>query len=671
MQSVIKIYSLCLILVLSFSAFTQTVEKDKKATKRADKKYEMGEYYKAIKLYEKIIKKKGDKVAKITRAEVAFKMAESYNIINEPKKAESQYKRAIRYGYPDPKAIIKYADVLKMNNSFDEAIMQYEEYRKLKPEDSLGGDGVRSCMLAKEWIENPSRYEIEEFKEVNSKYSDFCATFDPRKEYQDVYFTSTREGAHEKMVNDISGQYFSDLFVIKLDRKGKWSEPEPLDTIINSIYDDGTPCINQKGNEMYFTRCRREKKKDIGCQIYLTRKSGGYWDQATKVDVIPNNDNDSISVAHPSISADENTLYFVSAMKGGYGGKDLWKVDKEGGAWGKPVNLGPEINSEFDEMYPFIREDGILYFSSDRYPSMGGLDIFKAEKDSNNAWVVENMQYPINSVADDFGISFQGKAEKGAFSSSRLRRKDNVFKFEIPPLSFTIGGNVKDLENEDPLSGAVVKLVGSNGTLFSDTTNEEGKFVYKLKPNTDYIYIISKEGYLNKKGSISTDSLDRSRDFFSDIFLKPTRNPIELENILYDFGSADLRPESKMELNVLIEILNENPNIVIELASHTDMVGDDKSNLELSEKRAQSVVSYLIEKGVPAARLQPKGYGESRPKTIDKRSASRHDFLEEGNVLNESFINGLISEEEREICNQMNRRTEFQVLSSTYIPKNN
>ncbi|MBU0766126.1 MAG: OmpA family protein, partial [Bacteroidetes bacterium] len=525
------------------------------------------------------------------------------------------------------------------------------------------------CELARKWMKNPTRYEIEIFKDIKSKFSDFCPALDERKDCKDIYFTSTREGIHEKMINAISGHFFSDIFITQLDRKEKWSEPEPLDSLVNSIYDDGTPCLNKKANTLYFTRCRKEKGKNIGCQIYSAAKSGGYWGKAEKVVVLENNDNDSISVAHPSISADEKTLYFVSTMKGGYGKNDIWKVEKSGSGWGKPENLGPGVNSEYDEMYPYIREDGVLFYSSDRYPSMGGLDIFKAVQDSTGQWKSENMKYPINSIGDDFGIVFQGALEKGLFSSSRERRRDNIYKFEIPPLTFSLGGVVSDLETEGIVRGAVVKLIGSDGTMFRDTTDEEGKFKYKLKPNTDYIFVVSKEGYLNYKGTVSTDSLERSRAFDDSVFLKPTRDPIELENILYDFASAELRPESKMELNKLVEILNDNPNIIIELASHSDMVGDEQFNLELSQDRAQSVVDYLIEKGVPEVRLRPKGYGETKPKIIDKRYAAKYKFLKEGDVLDEAFINALETGELKDKVNQINRRTEFQVLTEKYIPK--
>lgn len=656
------------LLVVSSGVYAQ--KKEKNPTKNADKKFEVGEYYKAIKLYEKVLEKKKKKLSKPKKAEIAYHLAICYDNINDSRKAATQYLKAIKGNYPDPIAVLQYADMLKMNEKFNEAIAEYKNYMSLVPDDPKGEAGLKSCELAQEWMNNPTRYEVEPFKDINTKMSDFCAAFDSRKEYRDIYFTSTREGAHEKQVNNISGQLFSDIFVTQLDRKEKWSDPVPLDTLINSVYDDGTPCLNQKANTMYFTRCRKEKKKNIGCQIYVASKDGGYWGQASKVEIIKNNENDSISVAHPSLSADEKTLYFVSEMKGGYGKNDIWCVKKEGGGWGDPENLGPEVNSEFDDMYPYIREDGVLFFSSDRYPSMGGLDIFKAAKDSLGKWGVENMKYPVNSIGDDFGITFQGKTEKGLLSSSRLMRRDNIFWFEIPPLSFALKGSVKDLDTEDKIPGAVIKLIGSDGTMFRDTSNEDGYFRYKLKPATDYIYVVSKDGYLNFKGSISTDSLDRSKDFSKDIFLKPYKDPIELENILYDFGSAELRQESKLELNKLVEILNDNPNIVIELAAHTDMVGDDKSNLDLSQRRAKSVVDYLIEKGVSPERLQPKGYGESKPKTIDKRYASRFPFLKEGDILNEEFISRLMSEDDQQVANQINRRTEFQVTSSNYIPKN-
>ncbi|MBI4648822.1 MAG: tetratricopeptide repeat protein, partial [Bacteroidia bacterium] len=389
-----KYFAIIILIIFICYNSIETFSQNNKYTKRADIKYESGEYYRAIKIYERVLKKKSKKLSKEQKSEICFRIAECYNYINEPKKAASNYTKAIKQGYTLPVAYLHLAEVLKMDERFDEAIVEYQNYKSLVPGDTIGDTGIRSCQLAIEWIKNPTRYEVQPFKELNTKYSDFCPCFDSRKEYQDVYFTSTREGIHDKQISSISGQYFSDIFFTSIDKKGKWSKPEPLDSLVNSIYDDGSPCLNQKANVMYFTRCRKEKTKHIGCQIYVARKTGGYWGEASKEVIIPNNENDSISIAHPSISADEKTLYFVSNMKGGLGRNDIWKVEKKDKGWGEPVNLGPEINSEYDEMYPFIRDDGVLFFSSDRYPTMGGLDIFKAVKDTSNKWVVENMKYP-------------------------------------------------------------------------------------------------------------------------------------------------------------------------------------------------------------------------------------------------------------------------------------
>jgi peptidoglycan-associated lipoprotein len=359
-------------------------------------------------------------------------------------------------------------------------------------------------------------------------------------------------------------------------------------------------------------------------------------------------------------------------MEGSIGDYDIWKVERESASaeWGEPVNLGEEINTEGREVYPFIHPDGTLYFSSDGLLGMGGLDIFRAEEKTDGSWEVENMKYPVNSSADDFGIVFEAEKERGYFSSSRTARgDDDIFQFMLPPLRFNITGTVKDEKTDEPLSGAIVKSISSAGLTIETKTDEEGEFKFMLKPTTDYLFIASKEEYLNGKERESTKGLTQSQDFETTIYLASIDKPIELPNIFYDFADWKLRPESRVSLDNLVETLNDNPNITIELMSHTDNRGGEQSNLELSQKRAQSAVDYLISKGIDPDRLTAKGYGESVPKTLDEKTAERSRFFSAGDTLTEEFINNLDSPEKQEMAHQINRRTEFKVLRTDYVPK--
>ncbi|HKI90047.1 MAG TPA: OmpA family protein, partial [Draconibacterium sp.] len=365
---------------------------------------------------------------------------------------------------------------------------------------------------------------------------------------------------------------------------------------------------------------------------------------------------------------DESVLYFVSDMPGGLGGKDIWKAEKQGGSYGKPVNLGPDINTPGDEMFPFVRDNGELYFSSNYRIGMGGFDIFKAVQDEDGHWVVENMGSPMNSPGDDFGICFVQGENKGMFSSNRKgSRGDDIYSFMVPPKIFQVEGEVIDKETGNKMDGATVRIIGTDGTNLKMRT-KNGKFQLKLKPETDYIFAAFKDGYLRDKASATTIGLEDSKDFRFDLYLTPTDAPIKVENINYAFNSYELLPESKVALDTLVQVLQINPTITIELMSHTDYVGSDQYNFDLSQKRAQSVVDYLIEKGINPQRLVAKGYGETWPKTVTRELAQKYDFLKRGDELTEEFISKL-TPEQQEIANSINRRTEFRVLSTDFIEK--
>ncbi len=440
---------------------------------------------------------------------------------------------------------------------------------------------------------------------------------------------------------------------------------------LNTDFEDGTPCISADFTTLYITRCKKGKNQQLGCQIYRSTSDGqGGWSEP---EVEFQEFGDSITTAHPAITPDGLTLYFVSDMPGGLGEKDIWKVTREssGGAWGSPLNMGEQVNTPGNELYPYVHSDGTLYFSTDSRIGLGGLDIYKARLDEVGNWNLENMKPPINSSEDDFGITFESEVERGFFSSARKGRgNDEIFSFVLPPLEFSVTGVVKDERNDLVLPGSTVKSVGSDGITIESKTGDEGTFKFMLKPATDYVFIASQPGYLNGKERESTRGLDQSKEFEVTIYLASIEQVIELPNIFYDFAKWDLRPESMVSLDNLVETLDDNPNVTIELMSHTDSRGSPADNQELSQKRAQSVVDYLISKGIAADRLQAKGYGEAQPKLVDEKVKSQYNFLELEDVLTESFINQLDGAEAQEKAHQVNRRTEFRVLSTDYIPKN-
>ncbi|RLD64416.1 MAG: hypothetical protein DRJ01_00690 [Bacteroidetes bacterium] len=659
-----KFKILIIVLIFSFANIT-TLYSQKNYSEKADIAFSAGQFYKAIDLYKYSYAKAKDKVQK---AEIIYKTALCYRLINNSKQAEIWFKKTIRKGYPSPLATLYYADALKLNGKYDEAVEQYQKYKNFVPDDKKVDIAISSCQEAKQWIEHPTRYKVNQVYYFNSKQSDFCPAFG-KSDFKVVFFTSSREGATGNKINDVTGQYYSDIFRSRVDRKGKWSEPIPLGKGVNSEYDEGAISLNLKANTLYYTSFRESKEGKLSCQIYFSKKQGIDWTKGEIIPIAP----DSVTVGHPAISADELTLYFVSDMKGGKGGKDIWKItrsDKSKG-WGTPENLGTEINTSGDEMFPYIHKDGTLYFSSNGHPGMGGLDIFEAVPTHDGKWKIENLKCPINSSYDDFGIVFEGDIERGYFSTNRPGGKgsDDIYQFYLPPIEFKIEGVVRNEKTEDIIAGADINLIGSDGTNEMKKSEADGSFNFNLNPNTDYRVITKKGGFLNGKGKETTKGLTENKTFKLDIFMSPDDSRIVLPNILYDLGKWDLRPESLVSLEKLVEILNDNPNITIEIGSHTDFRGGADYNLELSAKRAKSVVDFLITYGIDQERLTSKGYGESMPKTIDKKEARMYSFLEEGDVLNESFINNLPNSEQKEICHQINRRTDFGVTGRDYIPK--
>jgi len=629
---------------------------------KGNEAYDAGEYNRAIILYKDAYTNMSDKERK---KEVLFRIANCYRLMNDSKKAEMWFKKVIKKDYPNPVVYLYMAEALKMNAEYDEAIEYFNNYKELVPDDKKADDGIKSCEMAKQWLENPLGYQVQEMKFFNSKQSDFSPAF-ASEDYTKVFFTSLREEATGNSKHGATGFSFADIFSSTMDRKGKWSTPVPIGENINTEFEDGVCSFNSDYSTMYFTRCEVDKKNKMGCKIFYANKKDDDWGKPELIEIT----DDSLVAAHPALSPDELSLYFTSDMPGGFGGKDIWMLKRESksGKFGEPVNMGGEINTEGDELFPYMHNDGTFYFASTGHMGMGGLDIFKAKLNENKLWEVENMRYPINSPSDDFAIVYESDKERGFFSSNRDGRNgaDDIFSFYLPPLKFSISGVIKDAKTDEEIPEAIVKLIGSDGTTLTNEALDDGTFKFMLRENTDYIFIFSKKGYLNGKAKETTKGLGESKDFYTVIHISAIDKPIVVPNIFYDFGKYELRPESMVALDNLVEILRDNPTVTIELGSHTDSRGSHEFNLDLSQKRAQSVVDYLIQKGIQPDRLTAKGYAATQPIIIDKRTADTKDFLNEGDVLTPEFINSLPTEDQQEATHYFNRRTEFKVLRTDY-----
>ncbi len=630
--------------------------------KKADKHFEIGEYYAAGDLYKKVYY--GVKYnEKDLRSKIAFRQGECYRLTNQ-KRAEQAYVNAIKNNYPDSIVHLRYAQVLEQNGKYADAARNYSIYLKKDSSNQIAKSGLITANQIAEWNKAPGRYKVSKPKEFNViRTSSFSPAFMGTNS-DALIFTSTGK-FNKKTVQKksaITGQPVDKMFMTRKNAAGKWEVPDTVSGEVNTLNDEGVCSLTSDGKVLYYTRSPYVADGDKGTEILSSQRAGGTWSTPQKIKIF--NDT-TISVAHPAISPDGTTLYFVSDAPNGYGGKDIWKGTVENGECKYIENLGPQINTSGDEMFPTVREDGTLYFSSNGHPGYGGLDIFKATyKDS--VWTVENMKAPINSNADDFGMTFGGKSEKGYFSSNRndLKGYDNIWSFELPELAYVIEGKVVD-EKGNPLPDAIIRMVTSTGVNARVQVKKDGTYRLKIDKDEDCVMLASSRGYLNQNNKLSTMGLKDSKTFNVDFQLSAISKPIQLENIFYEFGKWDLTPASENGLQALVKILKDNPNITIELSAHTDFVGTNASNKILSEKRAQSVVNYLIAAGIAADRLTSVGYGEEKPVVVDAQLAAKFPFLKENDVLDENFVTKL-PQNQQEIVNQINRRTEFRVLKTTY-----
>ena len=632
----------------------------------ADAQFQRGEYYDASVTYKKVYNKLRKKEERPQRGEVAFKMGRCYRLLNMSARASAAFQNALRYEYPDSTTHFMLAQALHADGKYTAALRSYDKYLEFCPDDSLAINCAEGCRTAQEIRARGSRYVVKQAKLFNSRRADFCPMY-LGADCDQIYYTSTTEKATGDKKSEITGMKNADVFFSKKNEKGEWERPEPVEGELNTEFDEGIVAFSPDAQTMYLTKARRELNAPTSVEIYTSTRADAKWRAPVKFEITA----DTLSTfGHPAVSPDGEYLYFVSDMPGGYGGKDIWRISlKE--RQGSLVNLGPDINTEGNDDFPYVRSDGSLYFSSDGHPGMGGLDIFRATAVGDPAdlrWKVENMGFPINSAGDDFGITF-GKGEDGFFSSNRgdARGYDHIYSFEYDPVRITIEGLVMD-KDEEPVKNAIIRIVGNDGSNQKEVARDDGSFSFALQRGVKYVMLAGAKGYLNQKQEFASDSTMEDANYWVEFILPSISKPSVVENIFYDYDKADLRPESKTALNELIAVLHDNPNVTIEMASHTDRWGSDAYNINLSERRAKSVVDYLVENGISRDRLQPHGYGKSRPKTVTKRIARLYPQFKEGDILTEEFIKTL-SEEDQQAADQINRRTEFSVLSLTYNMK--
>lgn len=646
--------------LLAFALFPVSCDQAKLSDARS--LYLRGAYHEASEAYRKLYRHtpRGEEAL---RGVIAFEMAENYRALNQSARAEVAYGNAIRFDYPDTMMHLSYARMLHRQGKYREAGEAYRNFLHLQPDHPLAMNGLEGIATAQQ--EQPSRYVVRRMDLFNSARSEFSPVLARRDNM--LYFTSSRDEALGEMKSPVTGMKYNDLFVSEKDVNGLWKRPKPLPDEINTDFDEGTPSITADEEWMYYTSSGADWEDPALPAIYYSKRVNGAWSAGRPLQ-IGKGDTPSL-FAHPAISPSGRYLYFVSDMPGGMGGNDIWRVEMMSGhKVGIPENPGPRINSAGNEMFPYVRNDSTLYFSSDGLPGRGGLDLFVAvNRQQANDWQVSSLPIPLNSPADDFGITFMRDAQQGFFSSNRddARGYDHIFSFVYPEPTILVAGFAVDQDDEF-IMGAAVRVAGSDGSQQQFVTNGKGEYQFKATGGIDYLLMATADGFLNQKKTLRTTAEEKDTTYYVDFEMIPYDKPVVLEHIFYDFDRAVLRPESKKELDKLITILHEHPEISIELTAHTDRQGDEAYNLELSSKRAQAAAGYLMESGIEENRVTAVGRGKTEPKRVSKSIAAQFPFLQEGDVLTDDFIK-LLATTQQAIADQINRRTEFRVVEPTFF----
>ncbi len=632
-----------------------------KNLKKGEKFLALGEYYDAAgefkQAYAKTPAKERDK-----RGQIASRMAYAYARINSSQRSIAAFRNQIRYKQDSIGTHLAFARQLLRNGDYKEAAKEFQLVLDSMPDNVLARNGLQSARMAPQWKKEGSRYTVKRMDVFNSRRADYSPVLFG-DQYDQLYFTSTRNESSGDELSGITGAKAGDIFVSQKDDKGKWSKPEAVAGGLNTDYDEGACCFSPDQREMYLTQCVTDPSYPRYASIVTSSRSDAAWGKTQKVEL----SRDTLSsYAHPAISSDGQWLYFVSDMPGGKGGLDIWRVRLTSAGLGGVENVGEPINTPGNEEFPTFRPNGDLYFSSDGHPGMGGLDIYIAKVGKDRKWHLEHPGYPLNSQGDDFGMTFEGALNRGFFSSNRGdgRGWDHIYSFDNPEIVQTVKGWVYEQEGYE-LPAAQVYMVGNDGTNLKLSVKGDGSFTQVIQPNVAYIMLATCKGYLNHKEELKVPVVTESKEYTLQFPLASISVPVMIDNIFYDFDKATLRPDSEKALDELVKLLNENPNVTIELSAHCDYRGNADYNKALSQRRAEAVVDYLTRKGIAKDRLTPMGYGKEKPKKIRKKLTETYTWLKEGDELTEEFIKKQ-TKEHQEICNQLNRRTEFIVLRTTY-----
>lgn len=620
-----NIYLLMLVLIFLIpdQAFSQ-----KLTTKLADKSFAEFAYIDAIELYEYAYSRD------TTDNYVVKQLAEANRNVGNTEEVERWLKKLIDRHAEQPEDLFNYSQALKSNGKYLIAEQWLKEYSDLRPEDGRVNIQVSLLEYIQFLMRDSASYEIRNLS-VNTPGSEMGPAF-----YKDQFiFSSTSIGTKSGATYKWNELPYLNLYSAKINTaSGDISAPEPFAPKLKTTYHDGPVSFDQKNDLIYFTRNSFVKGKTskssegiVNLKIFLGKLEDEDW----KLTGGFRYNSNEYSVGHPSVDKNGTILYFASDMPGGYGKSDIYFSVLSNGQWSKPFNLGPKVNTEGNEFFPFISNDGVLYFASNGHGGLGGLDIYFSVPEQGVFNSIENMGYPVNSSKDDFGMALDSTSMKGYLSSNRLGGKgnDDLYFLKIIRVPVIIRGVVKDRDTKDILPDATVTVIDENGkTILTSTTRTDGQFEFEVNKGQHYIVNVVKEFYIESEKDFATMNLRPNDEVFSEIFLEQKieeldNSPapinmeeedgkalqvIEIEYINYELDKSDISGGAAASLDKLIALLKEFPDLEIRIESHTDARGSDDYNLLLSKKRAKAAFDYAISKGIDSNRMLYQGYGETK-----------------------------------------------------------
>lgn len=613
-----KRYIVLVMLMVLLTSFNKAYSQEQLGLRgRAKQLYNQYQYFQAAALYQRLADSKKPFLEDLEL------LANCYLKLKDYELAENWFSRVVVLPKSKPENLIAYGEVLKSNLKYEEAKKVFQQYASLTGNNALVANAIAGCDSSLTWLANPTLHQLKNESLINTALAEFSVFPFQQK----VFYTAEPDTVLFKSIYGRTGNPYLRIFTADLATNKELSNPKvELSKYNNGVYHIGPIMSNKAESVLYITRTTYGKTLELSeldkvkyltnnLELYIYKNNNGTWEEQP----FAYNNVEKYSIGHAALSVDEKVLYFVSNMPGSLGGTDIWYCNLQAdGTWGKPQNAGPNVNTAENEMFPYISAAGNLYFSSNGWPGMGGLDIFTAKGSQQNWSKAVNLKYPLNSSGDDFSYILTNNGD-GYLSSNRKggKGKDDIyaFSYEQPKLILAVKGLVSDKKTGAIIPNATISLMIDGQLVEARQNSANGMFLFELDEEKDYTLTAQKEKFSKDAVAISTKGIKKSDTLSANLTLETLfeiGKVFTLENINYDFDKDNIRADAAKILDGLVTIMRDNPSLEIELGSHTDSRGADKYNLNLSQRRAQSVVNYLVNNGIARARMIAMGYGETQ-----------------------------------------------------------